>query len=594
MPLKHPVFPSDKNKTREQLIAELAETRDQLAANEEKCLELCHELARLKLAGGQQADRSSGCTRASLREAGGSLGDVGGTSAIPFECRLLVHQRELLDSLFDNIPVLLVMWDPRLQRFTLNRHAEETLGWSSAEANQGGFMRKVYPDPAYRRAVADYMQSLKSGWREWIVTTRSGEGIPIDWANIRLADDTMIGIGMDLRERKQAEAALRESEQRFRTVVENSRDGLHQLDLKKQSYVYMSPSQEEMTGFSAEELMLHRDAAARRVHPEDRPQVEQWLKRLMAGEDLKAPMEYRWRVKSGEYRWFSDVRSIICDDKGRPAALVGNTRDVTARKRTEAELRRVREELELRVRERTSELRRRAAQLSRLSSELTMAEQRERQRIARIMHDHLQQLMAAAKLRVEALTEYLENGHQKEARKIVDLIAETLAASRSLTMELSPPVLYQEGFAAALKWLAHWMKQTHGLHVDLKIRTEAGIGPEDIRVLIFQSVRELLFNVVKHAGVNQAEVEAGLIGGDILQITVSDQGAGFKPETIYHDDPVCRGFGLLSIQERLMLLGGYFQIDSGPGRGARFFMCVPRKADHPLRRGRFPAKPFRR
>jgi PAS domain S-box-containing protein len=107
--------------------------------------------------------------------------------------------------------VLLVLWDPHLELFMLNRQAEEVLGYSTVEANEGDFMRRVYPDDAYREKVAAYMQALEPGWREWVVTAKDGEEVPIEWANIRLSDNTRIGIGVDLRERKMAEAALHES-----------------------------------------------------------------------------------------------------------------------------------------------------------------------------------------------------------------------------------------------------------------------------------------------------------------------------------------------------------------------------------------------
>ncbi|MDW7772648.1 MAG: PAS domain S-box protein [Desulfobulbaceae bacterium] len=117
----------------------------------------------------------------------------------------LRHQSELLQSIFDNIPILLVKWDPNFKQFTLNSHAEEVLRISTAEANAGDFMTMVYPDPDYRRQVYEYMKSLKHGWREWVATTSDGELVPVDWANIQLTDNSMIGIGVDLRQRKKAE-----------------------------------------------------------------------------------------------------------------------------------------------------------------------------------------------------------------------------------------------------------------------------------------------------------------------------------------------------------------------------------------------------
>jgi PAS domain S-box-containing protein len=131
----------------------------------------------------------------------------------------LGRERALLQSIFDNIPVLLVLWDPRLGRFTLNRHAETVLGWSSAEANDGDFMSRVYPDPEYRAEVGEFMHALQPGFREWLSTTKDGDQVPIEWANVRLRDDTAIGIGVDLRKRKQAEEALVQSREGLRRLA---------------------------------------------------------------------------------------------------------------------------------------------------------------------------------------------------------------------------------------------------------------------------------------------------------------------------------------------------------------------------------------
>lgn len=125
--------------------------------------------------------------------------------------RALARQHELLTRIYDHIPVLFVIWDPRLRRFMLNRHAEDVLGWTTADANRGDFMRMVYPDDEYRAEATEYMQLLRPGWREWICRTKDGRQVPIDWANIRLTDDTRIGIGVDLRERKEAEEKIKAS-----------------------------------------------------------------------------------------------------------------------------------------------------------------------------------------------------------------------------------------------------------------------------------------------------------------------------------------------------------------------------------------------
>ncbi len=118
--------------------------------------------------------------------------------------RVLCRQAELLERLFELLPVMLIMFDPHLHRFTLNRHAEEVLGWTTADANEADFLSKAYPDPEYRAQAEAYMQSLEPGWREWMVTAKDGRLVPSEWANIHLADDRYIGIGVDLTQKVRA------------------------------------------------------------------------------------------------------------------------------------------------------------------------------------------------------------------------------------------------------------------------------------------------------------------------------------------------------------------------------------------------------
>jgi signal transduction histidine kinase len=232
--------------------------------------------------------------------------------------------------------------------------------------------------------------------------------------------------------------------------------------------------------------------------------------------------------------------------------------------------------LEFRVQERTAaltrsneQLQQRSEQLGRLAAELTLTEQRERQRLARLLHDHLQQLLVAGKLNLGRLTRYVKPPATIMVAQLNGILDEALAASRSLTVQLAPPVLYDEGFVSGLVWLAHWMLDTHGLKVELDVAPDAEPEREDLKILLFESVRELLFNTVKHAGVDKAQVSASRTSGDILQVVVSDEGAGFDPEVILrHGRRVNGGFGLFSVRERLVSLGGAWMCSAPRGRGA--------------------------
>jgi signal transduction histidine kinase len=234
------------------------------------------------------------------------------------------------------------------------------------------------------------------------------------------------------------------------------------------------------------------------------------------------------------------------------------------------------EQRHLRMEKRRAEesLRERSEQLRALASELTLAEHRERRRVAGILHDDLQQFLVSARMRVTALQRGTEEELRQTAVEVEELISQSIEVTRSLTRELSPPVLYEGGLVPALEWLGRWMQEKHGLTVDLTSTDTVTPETEDVRVLLFQTVRELLFNVVKHAQVMTASVHVSRLDGQI-QIVVSDNGVGFDPAQLRQAGSSGSGFGLFSIRERLDLLGGRMEMESAPGKGSRFRLLAP-------------------
>ncbi len=228
-----------------------------------------------------------------------------------------------------------------------------------------------------------------------------------------------------------------------------------------------------------------------------------------------------------------------------------------------------------RLRELAAQAEHRAAHLQRLAADLSRMEESERRRLARTLHDHLQQLLVGAKLNVSSLRSQVQGDALRKAVAQVDgLLNDAITASRSLTVELSPPILAQGDFPAALRWLARWMEEKHGLTTEVRGDDRANPRDDATRGLLFQAVRELLLNVVKHAGVKRAIVEMHA-DDDLVRIVVADTGVGFEPSRVARAYNSTDGLGLFNLQERLSLLGGRLEIESAPGAGTRITVLAP-------------------
>jgi signal transduction histidine kinase len=227
------------------------------------------------------------------------------------------------------------------------------------------------------------------------------------------------------------------------------------------------------------------------------------------------------------------------------------------------------------TRRQAERLRARARQLGVLASQLVEAEQRERRRLAQVLHDHVQQLLAAAMMRIQLAQQEPRKGMvTRTLAEVEELVQDAIAAARSLAVDLHPPVLNDGGMVAALEWLARHMQRNHGLAVTVEGRSDSEL-PAPCRTLVFETARELLFNVVKHAGVDRARILLVDSGADEVGITIADEGAGFDPERLDSGDDPLSHTGLARIRERLQLLGGSLQIESAVGGGTRITVQIP-------------------
>jgi PAS domain S-box-containing protein len=382
------------------------------------------------------------------------------------------------------------------------------------------------------------------------------------------------GTTQDVTDLKIAEKALRESEQRFQLASEIGRSGTWDWDVGSGSVVW-TRGHFEILGYRLGEVQPSYAAWAERVHPDDRAGVEAEIRRTMA-EHAEYAREFRVLWPDGSIHWMSAHARYEYGEDGACRRMVGVMADVTEIKEAEHRLRELNAELSVLLAERTRLADERAADLRALAAELIHAEQRERDRLYEVLHDHVQPLLVGARLRLSGLDRRTPvDTWMKSASAVREHISDALDTARSLSVELNPPLVRDHGLGAALDWLCRQVRGSHGLNVQLSCDAAAEPADAATRLMLFKAARELLMNVAKHAGAKEVSLVMERVAGPGVQITVADQGAGFDAAALATDPRRRSGTGLSNIERRLAMLGGRFEIASKPGAGSTVRLSVP-------------------
>jgi len=375
----------------------------------------------------------------------------------------------------------------------------------------------------------------------------------------------------NVTERKQAERALIH----LAAIVGSSDDAIISKDLNG-TITSWNRGAERLFGYTAQEAIGQPVTI---LIPADRRNEESGiLKHIRHGETVDHYETIRCR-KDGTPLDISLTVSPIIDAHGQIVGASKIARNITDRVLAEAQLRQLNDELEARVAERTEELTESQTRLRALSAELNLTEQRERQRLAMDLHDYLGQLLSVSRMKLDQAKQ--QPLSPQVAKLIADLHEATnksLAYTRTLISQLSPPVLPEFGLPMALHWLTEQMQQ-HSLSVAVHVKTKMPTVSEEHELLLFQSIRELLLNCVKHANTYEATVTLEEVDGS-LRIQVADHGAGFDALALAgkKKSAPAQGFGLFSIRERMLSLGGRFELDSSPGHGTTATLVLPLEA----------------
>ncbi len=358
--------------------------------------------------------------------------------------------------------------------------------------------------------------------------------------SIVLASIGGLGLMLVMRKRRHA-AELRQSELKFRRLTEATFEGIALHD----AGVIIDANQSILRIFGYE----YREFLGMSVLDIVAPEYREVIRQTMIAEN-ETPLEAVGRKRDGTEIYVEIIGKMIPDDK-RTVSVVA-IRDITERKRTEERLLMYQE------------------QLRSLAQELSTTEEHERRQMATYLHDTIGQALAFCKIKLGQLKDAGSSSELQEVRKLIE---ETLKNAQSLTFELSPPILYELSFEEAVEWLCEHHQKQHHMAVAFEADERPQPLPDEVRIILYNAVRELLVNVAKHSGACNASVRIRHSERRI-DITVSDNGKGFVPAktpSISNHG----GFGLFNIRERLAHLGGKLHIDATPGKGTAVTISLP-------------------
>jgi two-component system sensor histidine kinase UhpB len=469
-------------------------------------------------------------------------------------------QNELLRTILDSIPVMVALFDREGHYQLVNRFWQSTLGWSLEKAQYKDVLAELYPDPAYRKYVVDYIAAAAGTWSDFKTRTRDGRVLDTSWVNVPLSEGSNIGIGIDITERKRAEAALKEREEKYWNLFNNAEVGIFRTRLDGSEVMEINRRFLDIVGMTLEET-LGKPSVNLWADPKE---LEEMVKRLVEDGSVSA-FEYRMLNKR-----HGDVRNCLTSLRlyREQGILEGSILDITERKQAEEALRASRE------------------QLRALAGRLQAVREEERTQIAREIHDEMGGGLTGLKMDLSWLLRKMGDADPGEERvALMDkihtsnaLIDQMIRVVRRISTDLRPSVLDDLGLIAALEWqLSEFTSRTEISH-EFATTVEYVNMDEDTAVAVFRIFQEALTNVVRHSRATKVAVflregERSLFGDESLVLEIRDNGRGITEEEILNPESL----GLLGMKERVLTFGGELSIRGEPGGGTALVLKIPRK-----------------
>lgn len=416
--------------------------------------------------------------------------------------------------------------------------------------------------PEDRKAVfAGIDELIKGSASNWTGEYRykniTGDYVYVQDRAVIIRDDAgkavrMIGAMQDITERKKSEDAIKQSREKFTSLV-NTIDGIvWEADAKTFQFTYVSDHAEKLLGYTWEEWKSDPTFWQDHIHPEDKDWVIDFCKDYTRRKK-EHQFEYRMIAKDGRVVWLADFVTVVVEND-QPGQLRGVMVDITARKKTE------------------EELREKNIQLKELSRHLQDVREEERKYLAREVHDELGQLAAVVKMDIDWLQIKMPGLPEVQAKRISHAATTTgllISTIRRLASELRPVMLDELGLHTSLEWLCGKFEETNGIPCVFESSFEDdGLGIP-VKTALFRICQEALSNVKRHSAATRANVSIRL-NGDLIQLMISDNGIGFdvqqKTGTV----------GLIGMRERSLSVNGTLMIESEPGKGTIICTIIPK------------------
>jgi len=476
--------------------------------------------------------------------------------------KALIESEERYRLLIENIPTVAWKTNKNGQTTFISSNVETIYGFTPGEIYKGGvslFTDRVHKEDRGRikKSFADLFEKGSEYNVEYRLQRKDGTWIWInDRAGIVREEEGMLfayGVFSDITDQKSAELDLKGSRLFADNLIQTANVMIIGLDNSGKIQIF-NPSAERITGYSQKDLL--GDSWFKKLVPRDRyPEVWSEFNRLQEG-GMPRTFENPILTKNGQERFISWSNNQLVINRENIGTISFGI-DITERRRAQLEIEAYQENLQS------------------MTAELNLVEEKERRRIAINLHDHLSQSLAMAKIKLTSLKKESLSGKIIEiVQEANNLITEAIENSRSITYELSPPVLYELGLVPAIQWYLEKIEKEYSINTKFSVEGEFPKLDEDHQILIFRSVSELLNNVIKHAKASQTEVSLQKENESII-ITVSDNGKGFEPKKHTKGMKGKGGFGLFSIRERLGYFNGKLEIVSAKGSGVSATITIP-------------------